>query len=281
MYTRENTSRTVDTGEWVLHYHDAGEGEVVIMVHGSGPGATGWANFYRNIDAFVEAGYRVILMDCPGFGASSPVVTAEPRFDLTGRAIGQLMDALGIERAHLVGNSMGGASVLAYAKDRPERLGKLVLMGSAGVGLGSVFTPTPMEGIGRLMDLYREPTLENLHAMLNIFVYDPSTLTPELIDLRYQAICDHAHHLENFVKSDALSKGVMGDYSAHIRNITADTLIIWGRDDRFVPLDWGLRMLREMPSSQLHVFGQCGHWAQWEHAEAFNRLVVDFIAQQG
>ncbi len=276
-YTQESTSKFVQTKDWKLHYNDAGEGEVVLMVHGSGPGATGWANFHRNVDPLVAAGYRVILMDCPGFGRSSSSVSDEPRFDLTGRAIGQLMDALDIDQAHMIGNSMGGGSVLAYARHHQRRVGKMVLMGAAGVGPYSVFTPVPMEGIGLLMKLYAEPSMENLRNMLDVFVYDSSKLTEELITLRHEAILANPHHLENFLESHKLAKGVMGDYSADLANIPNPTLITWGRDDRFVPVDWGLKMLQLMPDSRLHVFSQCGHWAQWEHADAFNRMVVDFL----
>lgn len=276
-FTNESTSKFVQTEDWKLHINDAGEGEVILMIHGSGPGATGWANFHRNVTPFVEAGYRVILMDCPGFGKSDPVVSDEPRFDLNGRAIGQLLDALEVEKAHLIGNSMGGGSALAFARSNQARVGKLILMGSAGVGPYSVFTPVPMEGIGLLMKLYADPSMENLKQMLDVFVHDSSQLTEELIELRHQSILSMPQHLENFLQSHQLSRGVMGDYSADLRHIDNETLITWGRDDRFVPLDWGLKLLQLMPNSRLHVFSRCGHWAQWEHADAFNRLVLDFI----
>ena len=276
-FSNESTSRFIQTKGWKLHVNDVGEGEPILMVHGSGPGATGWANFHRNIDPFVSAGYRVLLMDCPGFGKSDPVLSGEPRFDLNGRAIGELLDALEIEKAHIVGNSMGGGSALAFAKNNQERVGKLILMGSAGVGPYSVFTPVPMEGIGLLMALYSDPSMTNLEKMLEVFVYDSSQLTDELIDLRHQSILSMPQHLENFLKSHQLSKGVMGDYSADLPDIKNETLITWGRDDRFVPMDWGLKLLQLMPNSTLHVFSRCGHWAQWEHADAFNRLVLDFL----
>ncbi|MCY1417869.1 2-hydroxy-6-oxo-6-phenylhexa-2,4-dienoate hydrolase [compost metagenome] len=247
------------------------------MLHGSGAGATGWANFHRNVDAFVAAGYRVILLDCPGFGKSDPLLSAEPRFVVNARYTKGLMDALDIDKAHLVGNSMGGGSALAFAVEFPERLGKLILMGAGGVGKTSLFTPLPMEGIKLLFQVYREPTLDNLKKMLNVFVYDASALTEELVQLRLDSILANPQHLENFLKSVELSQFNFGDFSANLPDIKAKTLITWGRDDRFVPIDWSLKLLNGIPDSRLHVFSQCGHWAQWEHAEAFNRLVIDFL----
>ena len=275
--TEASTSRLAQVGDMRLHYNDAGEGEVVIMVHGSGAGATGWANFHRNIDAFVEAGYRVLLVDCPGFGKSDPLVTAEPRFAVNARAVKGLMDVLGIDKAHLIGNSMGGGSSLAFSVEFPERLGKMILMGAGGVGSSSLFTPLPMEGIKLLFQVYREPTLENLKKMLDVFVYDSSTLTEELIQLRLDSILANPQHLENFLKSVELSHFKLGDFTANLPEIKAETLITWGRDDRFVPIDWALKLLCGMPNTRLHVFSKCGHWAQWEHAQAFNRLVIDFL----
>ncbi|ANJ56949.1 alpha/beta fold hydrolase [Pseudomonas silesiensis] len=276
-FTQDNTSKFVQTPEWKMHYNEAGEGPVVIMIHGSGAGATGWANFHRNVDSFVDAGYRVILMDCPGFGKSDPLVTAEPRFVINARAIKALMDALDIDKAHLVGNSMGGGSALGFAVAYPERLDKMILMGSGGVGRTSLFTPLPMEGIKLLFGVYREPSMENLKKMLDVFVYDSSALTEELISLRHKSILANPQHLENFIKSVDLSKFQMGDFSANLPDIKHPTLITWGRDDRFVPIDWSLKLLNGLPNSRLHVFSQCGHWAQWEHADAFNRLVIDFL----
>ncbi|SFP53017.1 2-hydroxy-6-oxonona-2,4-dienedioate hydrolase/2,6-dioxo-6-phenylhexa-3-enoate hydrolase [Geopseudomonas sagittaria] len=276
-FSQDNTSHFAQVGDLRLHYNDVGEGEVVIMLHGSGAGATGWANFHRNVDAFVAAGYRVILLDCPGFGKSDPILTAEPRFVVNARYTKGLMDALDIDKAHLVGNSMGGGSSLAFAVEFPERLNKLILMGAGGVGKTSLFTPLPMEGIKLLFQVYREPTLDNLKKMLNVFVYDASALTEELVQLRLNSILANPQHLENFLKSVELSQFNFGDFSANLPDIRHQTLITWGRDDRFVPIDWSLKLLNGIPNSRLHVFSQCGHWAQWEHADAFNRLVIDFL----
>ena len=260
-----------------LHYNDAGEGnEVVVMLHGSGPGASGWANFNRNVDAFVEAGYRVILLDCPGWGKSDSIVCRGSRSDLNARVLKAVLDTLDVKRVHVVGNSMGGHTAVAFALSYPERVGKLVLMGG-GTGGPSQFVPMPTEGIKLLQGLYREPTLENLKKMLSVFVYDPSTMTEELMRTRLSNMLARRDHLENFVKSLAANPKQFPDYGHRLNEIKTPALVIWGRDDRFVPMDVGLRLVWGMPDADLHIFGRCGHWAQWEHADKFNRMVLEFL----
>lgn len=281
-YTEASTTQfasvRVDEKELRIHYNDVGIGpETVVMLHGSGPGATAWANFNRNIHPLIEAGYRVILMDCPGWGQSDPIVCTGSRSDLNATVLAGLLDTLGIEKAHLIGNSMGGHSAVAFTLANPARTGKLVLMGG-GTGGPSLFAPMPTEGIKLLQALYREPSIETLKQMMNIFVYDPSALTEEQMQMRLDNMLSRRDHLENFVKSLAANPRQFPDQGARLGEIAAPTLIVWGRNDRFVPMDTGLRLLAGIPNSQLHVFGNCGHWAQWEHASVFNRMVVDFLA---
>jgi len=262
-----------------VHYNDAGSGEVVVMMHGSGPGASGWSNFHRNVDAFVDAGYRVILLDSPGWNKSDPIVCSKgSRAALNATALKGLLDVLDIDRVHLIGNSMGGVNALSFALSYPEQLAKMVIMGGGGLG-HSLFQPMPLEGIKLLFGLYREPTMENLRKMLNVFVYNPASLTDELIQGRFENMMNHRDHLENFVESLDTNVNQFPDLSARVGEIAAPTLITWGRDDRFVPIDSGLRMLWGMRDAEMHLFGRCGHWAQWEHAEKFNRLALDFLAQ--
>lgn len=261
-----------------VHYNDCGAGdETVVMLHGSGPGATGWANFHRNVDAFVGAGYRVVLMDCLGWGKSDPIVCTGSRSELNARALKGLLDALGLDKVHIIGNSMGGHSAVAFALFNPGRVGKLVLMGG-GTGGPSQFVPMPTEGIKLLQGLYREPTIENLKKMMNVFVFDPSSMTEELFKARLDNMLARKDHLENFVKSLAANPRQFPDQGPRLGEIAAPTLVIWGRDDRFVPMDVGLRLIWGMPNAELHIFNRCGHWAQWEHADKFNRMVLDFLA---
>ncbi|MNO75343.1 2-hydroxy-6-oxononadienedioate/2-hydroxy-6-oxononatrienedioate hydrolase [compost metagenome] len=279
--SESSTSRFahIRTGELDLrlHYNDAGEGrETVVMLHGSGPGASGWANFNRNVEPLVAAGYRVILMDCPGWSKSDPVVCRGSRSELNATALRGLLDVLGIERAHLIGNSMGGHSAVAFVLANPQRVGKLVLMGG-GTGGPSPFVPMPTEGIKLLQAVYREPTIDNLKKMMNVFVHDTSSLTEELFQTRLDNILARQDHLDNFVASLAANPKQFPDFGPRLGEIAAPTLVIWGREDRFVPLDTGLRLLAGIPNAELHVFNRCGHWAQWEHADKFNRMVLDFL----
>lgn len=263
-----------------LHYNDFGDkrAEPVVMLHGSGPGASSWANFYRNIEPLLALNYRVILLDFPGWAKSDPVVSRSSRSHLNAAALGALLDALNIDKAHLVGNSMGGHSAVAYALDNPRRVGKLVLMGG-GTGGSSPFFPMPTEGLKLINALYREPTIDRLKQMMNVFVYDPSTLTEELFQKPLANILEHEEHCRNFVESMRVNPKQYPDVGYRLAEIDAPTLLVWGRDDRFVPLDVGLRLLAGIRHSQLHVFSQCGHWAQWEHADRFNRLLGDFLQE--
>ncbi len=260
-----------------IHYNDMGSGEVVVMMHGSGPGASGWSNFHRNVDAFVNAGYRVLLVDSPGWNKSDPIVVSSgARSDVNAAAVKGLMDVLNIDRVHLIGNSMGGVNAVSFALNYPDRLDKMIIMGGGGAG-PSLFVPMPLEGIKLLFGLYVTPTMENLKKMLDVFVYDPSALTEDLIQGRFANMMAHKDHLENFVKSFQANPKQFPDYSLRLSEIKAPTLVTWGRDDRFVPLDSGLKLIWGLQDAELHVFNKCGHWAQWEHADKFNRLVIDFL----
>ena len=271
---------TEDSKPLKLHCNDVGTGDkIVVMLHGSGPGASGWANFNRNIEPLVNAGYRVILLDCPGWSKSDTIISTGSRSDLNARCLKAVLDQLGITtKVHIIGNSMGAHSAVGFALANPQSVDKLVLMGG-GTGGPSQFVPMPTEGIKLIGALYRDPTVENLKRMMNVFVYDASSLTEELYQQRLDNILARRDHLENFVKSLQVNPKQFSDYGHRLSEIKAKTLVIWGRDDRFVPLDVGLRVIWGIPNAEMHIFNQCGHWAQWEHAEVFNQMVREFLAR--
>ncbi len=279
----ESSSRTVriNSGslhDFTIHFNDTGEGRPVVMLHGSGPGASGWSNYSRNVDAFVASGHRVILIDLPGWGRSDTlVVKAGNRIPINVDAVLGVLDTLNIERVHILGNSMGGATALKFAAQHPKRCEKLVVMGG-GVGGQSLFMPMPSEGIKAMLAAYKQPTLESLKRMMNVFVFDPKQITDELVESRFQAMQEQSTHIESFVASMEVNpKHLMAEFADQLSSIKAKTLVVWGRDDRCVPLDAGLRLTWALPEAQFHVFSRCGHWAQWEHADDFNRLSTGFL----
>jgi 2-hydroxy-6-oxonona-2,4-dienedioate hydrolase len=269
--TEESTSKYVQAGDIRLHYNEAGEGPTVIMLHGGGPGASGWSNYVRNIEPFSQK-YRTMLVDLPGFGKSDPVVMDEYRNRVNAKALRDMLDALGIEKTHLIGNSMGGATSATFAFMFPERIDKLILMGAAGGGV-SLTTPLPLEGIKVLNQVFNEPTLEGFRSLINIFIYDSANFSEALLEQRLKATLDHPEHLEARKKS----KAGIEDLTSELSKIQAKTLILWGRDDRFVTLDHAMKFLWTIPNADLHIFSKCGHWAQYEKAEEFNKMALDFF----
>ncbi|HLQ35655.1 MAG TPA: alpha/beta fold hydrolase [Chloroflexota bacterium] len=243
------------------------------MLHGGGPGASGWSNYNRNVEAFAQR-HRTLLVDMLTFGKSESVTFAdEPAHTVRARALRDLMDTLGIGRASFVGNSMGGTVAMAFAVDYPERTDKLVLMGASGL-LPTLIAPQPTEGHRRLQEAFANPTVETMQALVNAMLFDPSIVGSELLEARVQAARNPAHR-----EATAKSRGApQRDQRDEFRRIKAKTLIIWGREDRVNPLEIGLLLLRDLPDSRLLVFKNCGHWAQVEHAGEFNRVALGFLA---
>ena len=274
--TEESTSRYVQAGDFRIHYNEAGTGDAVLFIHGGGPGASGWSNFNANIGPVSEH-FRAILVDMPGFNKSDPVQLKEPRIKLNARVFRDMLDALDIDKAHFVGNSMGGATSVRFALDFPDRIGKLALMGAAGAGPSS-FMPQPTEGISRLWEVYADPTPERFRRFVRAFVYDDSFMTDELIEQRIQGILANPEHLENMRNTprEFSSPGVL---THELHNVEADTLIFWGRDERAEALDNGLRFLQLIPNADMVIFSRCGHWAQLEQAAKFNKLLIDFLSR--
>src|SRR4051812_24583214 len=194
--TEEQTSKIAKVaGGRSIHYNEVGSGPPVLFVHGSGPGATSWSNFAPNVKVLSKS-FRCLLVDAPGYGKSDPmVITDEPRSTVNARALRDLLDALGIERASIIGNSMGGGAGLAFAVDYPDRIDKLIVMGASGGGTG-FYSQTPTEGIKILNETYREPTVENFGRLVRIMVFDSSSVTDALLEERRRNAVSRQEHLD-------------------------------------------------------------------------------------
>lgn len=265
-------AETIDVNGIATNYHDVGSGDPVLLIHGSGPGVSAWANWRAVLPLLAEQ-HRVIAPDVLGFGYTErPEGVSYDLATWTEHLVG-LLDALGLAQVAVVGNSFGGALALNVAACHPDRVSKLVLMGSVGVP----FEIT--EGLDKVWGF--EPSLENMIDLMDVFAYDRSLLTEDLARIRLAAatrpgVQEAFSSMFPVPRQGSVEAMTVPD--AHIRELAQPTLIIHGRDDEVIPLSTSMRLHELIEQSQLHVFGQCGHWVQIEHTEGFTRLVADFLA---
>lgn len=264
-----------------LRYYEAGAPDAtpVVLLHGSGPGATGWSNFSGNIAVIADAGFHVLAPDMPGWGDSSVVATRDMDHDKT---LVEFLDAVGTAEAALVGNSMGGHTAIRFATLHPHRITHLVTMGaSLGRGATTLFGPGdgPSEGLKVLVKAYRDPTPANMKALVEIMTYDkPRFATPELTKARSEAALAHPDHLRNYVEGIPFGAPIPITVDRDkIPGIKAPALLIHGKDDRVLHYEVTLWLLASIPDSRAVLLNHCGHWAMIEHADEFNRLVIDFL----
>jgi 4,5:9,10-diseco-3-hydroxy-5,9,17-trioxoandrosta-1(10),2-diene-4-oate hydrolase len=287
----ESTGHFAEIGGMRLHYHDAstapsdassgpGDAGTVVLLHGGGPGASAWSNFGRNMPAFADR-FRTLMLDMPGFGQSETRPLTSHFFTHAADALAGLLDHLGVQKVHIVGNSLGGGTAVRFALNYPQRAGRLVLMGPGGLSL-NVFAADPTEGVKRLSEFGAPPgpSKEKLAAFLRTLVYDQSLITDELIEERYRYASDPAA----LASMMAMGMSFFGEHAQdgmlwrEAHRLRHDVLLIWGREDRVNPLDGALVALKQVRRAQLHVFGGCGHWAQLEKFDEFNQLSLQFLA---
>ena len=256
------------------NYHDSGgAGAPVLLIHGSGPGVSAWANWRLVMPALAQQA-RVIAPDMVGFGYTERPQGFVYSMDAWVRQAVGLLDALGIERTDLVGNSFGGGLSLALAIAHPERVRRLVLMGSAGVS----FPLT--EGLDAVWGY--TPSVENMRAIMDYFAFDQGLMSDDLARLRFEASIRPGFQ-ESFAAMFPAPRQrwieALASAEADIRALPHQALVIHGREDRVIPLATSLTLSSWIQRSQLHVYGQCGHWTQIEHAARFARLVGDFLTE--
>jgi 2-hydroxy-6-oxonona-2,4-dienedioate hydrolase/4,5:9,10-diseco-3-hydroxy-5,9,17-trioxoandrosta-1(10),2-diene-4-oate hydrolase len=276
MPTAETVSRFVEFDGLRIHYDEAGSGPALIFVHGGGPGSSGLSNFSRNVAAFANR-YRVIAIDLPGYGQSTKQRITEPLWAYYAKVLAGFIDALGLGKAHLVGNSLGGAASLKTALDFPEKVDRLVLMGPGG-GY-SLFEKQPSDGIRSLVTFYLPPgpSIERLREFLNYLVYDPASVPDALLQERLERALDPETAEFMPLRVGPNMPPIDDLWRERLDRLPHETLIIWGREDRVNPMDQGLILMRQIPNARFLVMPRCGHWAQWEKADEFNRTVAAFL----
>lgn len=267
------TPQTIEAGGISTRYLEAGTGEHVLMLHGSGPGVSATANWQHNIPT-LAGHFHVLAPDIIGFGGTERPSDTVYSLRAWTDHMWSFLDAHDIERTAIVGNSLGGRIALQMATDRPERISRMVLMGSPGVGM------TPTEGLAALRAY--QPSHDAMRDLLrNYFAVDPTLITDELVTIRYEAsVADGAYEAYRAMFFDPRHKGSeLGISADEVRAITTPALLVHGREDKVVPVSVSVTMLDLLPNADLHVFSRCGHWTQIERASEFSTLVSEYLGR--
>ncbi len=285
-FTKESVQHSAKAGDLTLNYYEAGEstdvggGLPLVMLHGGGPGASAWSNFGRALPHFAST-FRTLLVDQPGFGGSDKPPVVGNYYRHSADYVVKLLDELGIDRIHLLGNSLGGGTAMRLALTYPDRVGRLILMGPGGLSL-NLFHADPTEGVQRLMDFGADPTPERLRAFISCMVVNQKLVTDELVAERFaDATAPGAQDAMrsmgmSFWNPETAEDGMLWREAHKLRK---HTLLTWGREDRVNPLDGAMVALKLIPKASLHVFPNCGHWAQIEAAEEFAEISTSFLAR--
>jgi len=264
--------RSVQAGGIGTNYHDHGEGPPLLLIHGSGPGVSAWANWGRNIPVLSQE-FRVIAPDLTGFGYSEAPAEGIRDKAVWLRQIVGLLDALELEKVSVVGNSFGGGMALALMIAHPDRVERGVLMGP--VGLIAPIT----EALDFLWGY--TPSLENMRKAIGYLAHDRSRITDELVQMRLEASNRpgaHAPYAATFGQAPrANGLKMLASDEADIAAIPHEVLILHGAHDQVIDLDTSVRLNRLIRRSDLVTLGECGHWVQIERAATFNRLVSHFV----
>ena len=240
-----------------------------ILLHGAGPGASAASNWTRCMPDLAED-YYVIAPDLIGFGQSEvPDELPGHISGWIGKRVTQIiaiLDELDIEKAHMLGNSMGGALAFHLTMEEPDRFDQVAIMGAIGAPMT---TTTDMR---RLLNFYNDPRINRYREMMHSFVYDPS-LVPELetiVQTRFGLATDPKVEKVQQVMIRTMKEG-MDDLiipTQALGRMPHNFAIFHGRQDRIVPLETSLYFLEHLKNAELHVLDRCGHWAQTQRWDA-------------
>lgn len=265
--------RYVDVGAGHrIHLHEAGRGPAVVFLHGSGPGASGWSNFRLNYPFLAERGRRVLVPDTLGFGRSSKPDDVDYAFELLVEKTLAFLDATGVERCALVGNSHGGALAIGVALARPERVEKLVLMAPGGLEPRERYLE--MRGIRAMMKAVMTEggmTRESMTKVLGLQLFDASRLADEIVQERLEIALEQPRRVLTTLSVPHLAP--------RLGEIACPVLGFWGTADQFCPPSGALTLAGGCRRARVILLGECGHWVMVEHPDFFNRTTLAFLEE--
>ena len=250
----------------------------VILLHGGGSSIEVWE---KNIQALAQQ-HRVFAFDMVGTGLSDkPAVTYS--LDYQFQFLKAFLDTLGIQTASLIGNSMGGSIALKFALESPERVSKLGLISSFGLGREIDLCDRLLAAFPAIAKLI-PPSRSGVRMVLNSCVYDAKSVPEEWIELslkRFNLLGQKEALISLLVTNLdfwGVRREVFSPIVQQLDRIQVPTLVIWGKQDAITPVAHAQRAAQKIPNASLHIFERCGHWAQVEYSEKFNRLVSEFLA---
>jgi 4,5:9,10-diseco-3-hydroxy-5,9,17-trioxoandrosta-1(10),2-diene-4-oate hydrolase len=270
MINLETHKLRVDGG-YDIHLQEAGTGPAVVFIHGSGPGASGASNFRQNIAAFVEAGYRVILPDLIGYGASSKPEGLDYTLQLFTDTLYAALRAHGVEKAVLVGNSLGGGIALQMTLDHPEFTDRLVLMAPGCVAEQMSYFKMP--GIAKMASNFGGPdfNLAEQKRLIGNLVHPDfaPNISEDLVAERYAVACTQP--------KDVLMRMRTPDLGPRLAEIAQPIFVLWGLNDDFCPEAHARLFLEACSNVRAITFARTGHWVQVERAAEFNAYALAFL----
>jgi len=258
-------------GDYDIRIADDGEGPVVVFIHGSGPGASGASNFRDNWPAFVAAGYRVILPDLIGYGASSKPEGIDYTLQLFTDTLYDALRQHGIEKASLVGNSLGGGVAIQMTLDHPEFAERLVLMAPGCIEeQASYFT---MPGIAKMVSGFGSPdfNLEGQKRLVSNLVH------PDFAPRIPQALVEERFAVARTQPKDVLARMRTPNLGPRLGELKQPILVMWGLQDEFCPESGARHFLDAGCNVRTMTFNHVGHWVQVERADEFNRHSLEFL----
>ena len=254
-----------------MHYLDEGQGDVVVFLHGSGPGASGHSNFKGNYPAFVQAGYRCIIPDHVGYGFSDKPDDVDHPLSFFVECIKHTLDCAGVKKCTLVGNSLGGAIAFGLALEYPELVEKLILM--APGGLSELAEYQKMPGMQKVFQVFGSGEPVTPQVMKDLFatglMFNPEHATDELVEERMQIMQIMNGHVMATMQIPVLVD--------RLQEIQCPALGFWGMDEKMMPEEGLMAMVKNIKHMRTILVNECGHWVMVEHEAMFNRSCLDFL----
>jgi pimeloyl-ACP methyl ester carboxylesterase len=261
--TEAATHHVIDVKGMTISYHDLGEGDPLLLLPfwGPQPGLTAWLALHKVLPT-LAARYRCIAMDLPNYGRTGPVTYNEPVHDVIARHALALLDHLGIEQFNAVGTSVGATTCLDIAIAEPTRVRKLVI-GSCHASTGGdpyLLAPFPSEASLAMRAFVANPDETRLRRVLSCCVHDEALLDDTLVEQIAANRAAAPDHVEALAKSYSVPHSNL----SLLDNVKVQTMILHGRFDRMVPCEQGLMLLNYIPSADLAILNNCGHWPPYE-----------------